>query len=95
MFGHCFHPPILKWQLHQSTWDPTFKWPWAKDPITGKKSDLSLTKFVDDLEKVLIIPDGTAPSLSSKVDRSNASLDEHLAEYRFKQNKDKEKVVPV
>jgi hypothetical protein len=95
MFGHCFHPPILKWQLHQSTYDPTFKWPWAKDPITGKKSDLSLTKFVDDVEKVLIIPEGTAPSLSSKVDKSNASLDEYLSEYRFKQNKDKEKVVPV
>jgi hypothetical protein len=81
--------------MAQSSWDPQATHCWSKCPITGKTQDLSLTGFVDDLEKTTIIPSGTAKEIIEKTKASNQAMDRHLAPYGYAQNTDKETIIPV
>jgi hypothetical protein len=63
LFGHSFKYPIMYWQMAQHRWDPNAFDCWAHCPITNNTTDLSLTCFVDDLEKTTIIKTGTAAEI--------------------------------
>jgi hypothetical protein len=81
--------------MAQPSWDPQAKHCWAKCPITGKTQDLSLTGFVDDLEKTTIITTGTAKEIIEKTKASNEAMNRHIEPYGYAQNTDKETIIPV
>jgi hypothetical protein len=83
LFGHTFKRPILFWQMAQTNWDPFATACWAKCPITQKTVDLSLTIFVDDLEKTSIVQSGTAADVIKITDLSNQALTRQLDDFGY------------
>jgi hypothetical protein len=95
LFGHSFKYPIMFWQMAQDRWDDNSRACWATCPITNTTTDLSLTCFVDDLEKTTLIPTGTAHEVTEKTTASNEALNLHLTNAGYLQNEAKETITPV
>ena len=72
------------------SWDPMYDFLYCKCPITEEKADLSLTRYVDDLVKILSSrPGDSLPELIIKSQQSLSELDSRLAPHGYGQNRNK------
>eukprot|EP00973_Karenia_brevis_P076638 10645613-Karenia_brevis.AAC.1 len=53
-FSRAFHPCVCEWQMRQREYDPWYDAMYTICPITNTMTDISLTKYADDLVKLLI-----------------------------------------
>ena len=67
-FCQAFHRPVSRWQMSQRLNDFFYDALYAKDPVTEETVDLSLTKYADDLVKII-----TAGAQGSVVDLAEAA----------------------
>ena len=91
-FTWAFRKPVLRWQLDQMEFDnKEYKLLHAESELLGLKTDLSVTKYADDVVKVIVGDKGAGvEALAQKVGRYNENLDGHLLKSGFAQNKDKQ-----
>ncbi len=102
MFAGTFNPKISLWNLRMARHLPyqSGKMGWATCGITGKKIDVSLCTFADDLAKELSVPramqkdHGAYESLQTLISTSNEYLDETLEDGGWVQNKSKQLIMP-
>jgi len=90
-FTQAFSKPVQKWQWDLPQWDADWNLLYSKVDLLGIRSDLSLTKYADDLVK--IVCGNNIETLSSKVVAHNNSLNRQLEEAGYAQNMDKQVAV--
>ena len=66
MFGRAFAVPVSAWQLEQRGFDDCYAALYCKCPVNNKPVDLSLTKYADDLVKMVMVKDGDGWELARK-----------------------------
>lgn len=73
-FCRAFHPPVQRWLDGCQHYDPFALCLVTRCPVTGCITDLSLTKYADDLVRIVSSIEGAA-GLADASQQSNAALD--------------------
>ena len=93
-FPRAFATPTRQWQMQAKNYNELHNAMLVKDPVTGLLVDLSLSKYADDLVKLLPVPAGSpVEKLAALSAASNESLDFNLKGAGFEQNIKKQKAI--
>ena len=94
LFAETYKRPLAAWQMKQRSWDPDAAACMARSAACQGATDLSLTVYADDTNKLLAtsLRDGAAEVLAAKVRKSNDVLDEELRKAGYVQNRQKQVV---
>ena len=100
-FSRAFAPPVRQWQAEARTYNQNSDCLYTRCPVPAspgarlQMTDLSLTKYADDLVKLLAVNQGhtSLADLATLSQNSNNSLDTKLAEAGYRQNLGKQKSI--